>query len=236
MRSVDTRLQRAGSASVVVRGNLFLHYLLEQKFCQQAHPTQAASARASASTMLDVQRELDKLPKDEARDCNRACATQQCARCQAACVRSCLLSLRRLASLTGPPLTRTNWSCLRARTWASRRAYARAAALPTLTPRVSAASRRARLLRGGLHASRCPDLTWRRGATARSDDEFDLEEPARETGYGSVICVSNLPVVPPEKFDKLVTVVRKIYSQIGTIREGARAHARTRAAVPHACV
>jgi translation initiation factor 3 subunit B len=40
-----------------------------------------------------------------------------------------------------------------------------------------------------------------------------------------VLCVSNLPVVPPEKFDKLVTVVRKIYSQIGSIREGACAGA-----------
>ncbi len=36
----------------------------------------------------------------------------------------------------------------------------------------------------------------------------------------------NLPVVPPEKFDKLVNVVRKIYSQIGAIPEGASLRAR----------
>jgi len=31
--------------------------------------------------------------------------------------------------------------------------------------------------------------------------------------------VDNLPVVPPEKFEKLENVVRKIYSQIGVIKE-----------------
>eukprot|EP00850_Spirogloea_muscicola_P016935 SM000141S00879 [mRNA] locus=s141:121775:136794:- [translate_table: standard] len=54
-----------------------------------------------------------------------------------------------------------------------------------------------------------------------SDDDEDDEEGAieRETGFGSVVMVDNLPVVPPEKHDKLVNVVRKIFGQIGSIRE-----------------
>lgn len=55
-----------------------------------------------------------------------------------------------------------------------------------------------------------------------SDDESDLpEEDAHDfdDSFGSVIVVDNLPVVPPEKFDKLESVVRKIYNQIGVIKE-----------------
>jgi translation initiation factor 3 subunit B len=59
------------------------------------------------------------------------------------------------------------------------------------------------------------------GGDARRDEEVDVEDAPQEApGYGCVIFVANLPVVPPEKFDKLLTVVRKIYSQIGAIREG----------------
>ena len=34
--------------------------------------------------------------------------------------------------------------------------------------------------------------------------------------------VDNLPTVPPEKVDKLTTVLKKLFGQIGTIREGQR--------------
>ncbi|KAK6918127.1 hypothetical protein RJ641_016549 [Dillenia turbinata] len=54
-----------------------------------------------------------------------------------------------------------------------------------------------------------------------SDDE-DLKEVDQlefEQGFDNIIVVDNLPVVPSEKFDKLVGVIRKIYSQIGTIKE-----------------
>jgi translation initiation factor 3 subunit B len=84
----------------------------------------------------------------------------------------------------------------------------------------------------------------------RSDeDDGDEEDVATETGFGSVIgeryfcsgregkharrwshsliacweflsVVSNLPTVAPEKYDKLTGVIKKIYSQIGDIREG----------------
>jgi len=40
-----------------------------------------------------------------------------------------------------------------------------------------------------------------------------------DTGLGNIIIVDNLPVVPREKFDKLEGVVRKIYSQIGVIKD-----------------
>ncbi|KAJ3692030.1 hypothetical protein LUZ60_012380 [Juncus effusus] len=56
-----------------------------------------------------------------------------------------------------------------------------------------------------------------------SDDEEVLHEegpPEYETGFGNVVIVDNLPVVPPEKYEKLEGVVRKIYGQIGAIREG----------------
>ncbi|XP_076922037.1 eukaryotic translation initiation factor 3 subunit B-like [Bidens hawaiensis] len=54
-----------------------------------------------------------------------------------------------------------------------------------------------------------------------SDDE-DLNEGDQlefDAGFGSIIVVDNLPVVPSEKYDKLEGVVRKIYSQIGVIKE-----------------
>lgn len=53
-------------------------------------------------------------------------------------------------------------------------------------------------------------------------DDGDLEEEDAlefDTGFGSVIVVDNLPVVPKEKFEKLEGVVRKIYGQIGVIKE-----------------
>ncbi|KAI3905116.1 hypothetical protein MKX01_017362 [Papaver californicum] len=55
-----------------------------------------------------------------------------------------------------------------------------------------------------------------------SDDEEELRREDSlefESGSGNVIVVDNLPVVPPEKYDKLEGVVKKIYSQIGVIKE-----------------
>lgn len=48
----------------------------------------------------------------------------------------------------------------------------------------------------------------------KKEEDFDSEE-----GFGNIIVVDNLPVVPKEKFEKLEGVVRKIYSQIGVIKE-----------------
>jgi translation initiation factor 3 subunit B len=54
-----------------------------------------------------------------------------------------------------------------------------------------------------------------------SDDEdvYQGDNLELNTGFGNIIIVDNLPVVPREKFDKLEGVVRKIYSQIGMIKE-----------------
>lgn len=53
-----------------------------------------------------------------------------------------------------------------------------------------------------------------------SDDEEEDEEILEtDTGFGNVIVVDNLPVVPAEKYEKLEGVIRKIFGQIGVIRE-----------------
>ena len=40
-----------------------------------------------------------------------------------------------------------------------------------------------------------------------------------DQGFGNIVVVDNLPQVPKEKFEKLETVIRKIYGQIGVIKE-----------------
>lgn len=54
-----------------------------------------------------------------------------------------------------------------------------------------------------------------------SDDEdvYQEEQLDFETGFGNIIVVDNLPVVPREKFEKLEGVIRKIYGQIGVIKD-----------------
>ena len=54
-----------------------------------------------------------------------------------------------------------------------------------------------------------------------SDDEDIYQEDGLEfdSGFGNIIVVDNLPIVPREKFEKLEGVIRKIYSQIGGIKE-----------------
>lgn len=44
--------------------------------------------------------------------------------------------------------------------------------------------------------------------------EFDSGE------FGNIIVVDDLPVVPPEKFEKLESVIRKIYGAVGFIKDG----------------
>ena len=48
----------------------------------------------------------------------------------------------------------------------------------------------------------------------------DMEDAKQETGFASVIVVDNLPQIPEAKFPKLLSVLTKIFSQIGEIREG----------------
>lgn len=52
------------------------------------------------------------------------------------------------------------------------------------------------------------------------DEDINNADPLEfEGGFGNIIVVDNLPVVPKEKFEKLEGVVRKIYGQIGVIKE-----------------
>lgn len=54
-----------------------------------------------------------------------------------------------------------------------------------------------------------------------SDDEDVIESENLEldSGFENVIVVDNLPVVGSDKFDKLEGVIRKIFGQIGVIKE-----------------
>lgn len=64
----------------------------------------------------------------------------------------------------------------------------------------------------------CVDLfLWWLG----SDDESVYQDDQSEfdTGFGNIIVVDHLPVVPKEKFEKLEGVVKKIYNQLGVIKE-----------------
>ncbi|XP_050268199.1 eukaryotic translation initiation factor 3 subunit B-like [Quercus robur] len=57
------------------------------------------------------------------------------------------------------------------------------------------------------------------GIVSDDEDIYQGDNLELNTGFGNVIIVDNLPVVTREKFGKLETVVRKIYSQIGMIKE-----------------
>ncbi|KAL5559619.1 hypothetical protein UlMin_035830 [Ulmus minor] len=57
------------------------------------------------------------------------------------------------------------------------------------------------------------------GIISDDDDVYQDDSAEYDTGFGNIIVVDNLPVVPPEKFEKLEGVIRKIFSQIGVIKE-----------------
>ncbi|KAG4160453.1 hypothetical protein Goshw_025729 [Gossypium schwendimanii] len=57
------------------------------------------------------------------------------------------------------------------------------------------------------------------GIISDDDDVYHDDQLEFDSGFGNVIVVDNLPVVPREKFEKLEGVIRKIYSQIGVIKE-----------------
>ncbi|KAI3742980.1 hypothetical protein L1987_60681 [Smallanthus sonchifolius] len=57
------------------------------------------------------------------------------------------------------------------------------------------------------------------GIISDDDDLNEEDSLGFDAGFGNIIVVDNLPVVPKEKYEKLEGVVRKIYSQIGLIKE-----------------
>ena len=56
-------------------------------------------------------------------------------------------------------------------------------------------------------------------AEAEAAEALKAVELAEKNAFACMIVVRNLPAVPPEKFDKLCNVVKKIFGQVGTIRE-----------------
>eukprot|EP00735_Rhodelphis_limneticus_P011188 TRINITY_DN4255_c0_g1::TRINITY_DN4255_c0_g1_i1::g.7917::m.7917 TRINITY_DN4255_c0_g1::TRINITY_DN4255_c0_g1_i1::g.7917 ORF type:complete len:678 (+),score=197.77,sp/Q9C5Z1/EIF3B_ARATH/41.52/1e-175,eIF2A/PF08662.6/0.12,eIF2A/PF08662.6/2.2e+02,eIF2A/PF08662.6/8.6e-48,RRM_1/PF00076.17/9e-07,RRM_6/PF14259.1/2e-05,WD40/PF00400.27/1.2e+03,WD40/PF00400.27/1.7,WD40/PF00400.27/41,WD40/PF00400.27/1.8e+03,WD40/PF00400.27/3e+03,WD40/PF00400.27/3.3e+03,IKI3/PF04762.7/0.00098,Lactonase/PF10282.4/0.13,Lactonase/ len=57
-------------------------------------------------------------------------------------------------------------------------------------------------------------------SVAGGDDDFQVDPSEfKKDLWKTIILVDNLPVVPTEKFDKLLSVVTKIYSQLGEVVE-----------------
>lgn len=54
----------------------------------------------------------------------------------------------------------------------------------------------------------------------RSAGENDNEDVHVDMTFDNVIFCDNLPVVPQEKYEKLITVLTKIFGQIGQIQDG----------------
>uniref|UniRef100_A0A7S0RNS6 Eukaryotic translation initiation factor 3 subunit B n=1 Tax=Pyramimonas obovata TaxID=1411642 RepID=A0A7S0RNS6_9CHLO len=58
------------------------------------------------------------------------------------------------------------------------------------------------------------------GIPSEDEEEEEEEELRTESGFGNVIVVDNLPQIGQEKCDKLLSVLKKIFSQFGEIRDG----------------
>jgi len=54
-----------------------------------------------------------------------------------------------------------------------------------------------------------------------SDYEVDEEQIELSRGFETCIVVDGLPVVPPEKTEKLLGIVRKVFGQVGDMRDGS---------------
>ena len=57
------------------------------------------------------------------------------------------------------------------------------------------------------------------GPSGGAGDAFEDEEPQMDTSLKQIIIVDGLPIVPAEKHEKLTNVIRKFFSQVGTIVE-----------------
>ena len=68
--------------------------------------------------------------------------------------------------------------------------------------------------------SRVANTRTHRPISNSDDEDVNVEEVKTESGFGNVVVVDNLPKVPSAKVEKLSTVLRKIFGQIGAIREG----------------
>ncbi|QDZ23629.1 subunit B of translation initiation factor 3 [Chloropicon primus] len=64
-----------------------------------------------------------------------------------------------------------------------------------------------------------PDENDDYGVPSEDEEEFNVEELQRDTGFSCVVVVDNLPVVGMEKYEKLLNVLKKIFGQIGEVHE-----------------
>lgn len=51
------------------------------------------------------------------------------------------------------------------------------------------------------------------------DDELLEPEVTMELGFAKIIVVDNTPQVPPEKYEKLKSVLLKVFSAFGTVTD-----------------
>jgi translation initiation factor 3 subunit B len=51
------------------------------------------------------------------------------------------------------------------------------------------------------------------------DDELLEPDVPMEVGFPKVVVVDNIPIVPSEKYDKLKSVLSKIFSSVGPVKE-----------------
>lgn len=64
-----------------------------------------------------------------------------------------------------------------------------------------------------------PDENDDYGIPSEDEEEFDVGQIQRDTGFSCVVVVDNLPVVGMEKYEKLISVLKKIFGQIGEFHE-----------------
>ncbi|KAJ8748201.1 hypothetical protein K2173_000609 [Erythroxylum novogranatense] len=57
------------------------------------------------------------------------------------------------------------------------------------------------------------------GIISDDEDVYQEEQLDFDTGFGNIIVVDHIPIVTREKFEKLEGVIRKIYNQMGVIKE-----------------
>lgn len=57
-----------------------------------------------------------------------------------------------------------------------------------------------------------------------SDEEDEEEEVVQEDGFANIVVVDKLPQVSQEKYDKLTSILKKIFGASGRIREGGLHH------------
>ena len=64
-----------------------------------------------------------------------------------------------------------------------------------------------------------PDQSDDYGVPSEDEEDFNAEGIQKDEGFSCVVVVDNLPVIGIEKYEKLLGVLKKIFSQIGEVHE-----------------